>query len=353
MTGTISQSTLKRANRWKLVALIALFLMVFVIIVAVENMLVSSLIAFVIAYTLGPLVSYLERRLGITRQNSTLAVFTSVFAALTLMGLWLFPYLGETLYSLQSDMPRFIVGVGQVISEVESKMHAIAGPLAGFDLTGKVEMQLTAWTGHFFNNLPIVLQSLITVMLLAPFLAFFMVKDGRNLVRGVFNLVPNNVFEPVLSVQHQINFQIGQFVRARILESVIVGGVTALGLVIISFPYAVLLGVFAGVMNVIPYLGPVLGAVPAFLVAAVNGGSALDFALISAVYIIAQLIDAGVLIPLVVAKIVDLHPVTVIVVIIAGSQVMGILGMIISIPVASALKVTINTIYRHLVDTRS
>ncbi len=120
----------------------------------------------------------------------------------------------------------------------------------------------------------------------------------------------------------------------------------------ISFPYAILLGVIAGLTNLIPYLGPVLGAVPAFLIAFVNGASSLQLALLAAVYIAAQLIDIGLLIPVLVAKIVNLHPVTVIVVIIAGAQTMGILGMIISIPLAGTLKVTVSTIYRHLIDTR-
>ena len=180
-----------------------------------------------------------------------------------------------------------------------------------------------------------------------------MVKDGRSVVNMVLGLVPNHLFETALSLIHQINFQIGQFVRARILESLIVGLVTAAGLLIISFPYAVLLGVFAGLTNFIPYLGPLMGAVPAFLIALVNGHTGLAVLMVALVYIVAQLIDAGFLIPLMVARIVDLHPVTVIVVIIAGAQLMGILGMIISIPVASTLKVTITTIYRHLIDTRS
>jgi putative permease len=201
--------------------------------------------------------------------------------------------------------------------------------------------------------LPGALKTFFTVMLLGPFLAFFMVKDGRAVTNTVLDLVPNQLFEPALSLLHQINFQIGQFVRARMLESLIVGMVTAIGLLIIQFPYAVLLGVIAGLTNFIPYLGPIMGAVPAFLIALVNAHSGLDVLLVAMVYVIAQLIDAGFLIPLMVAKIVDLHPVTVIIVIIAGAQLMGILGMIICIPVAATLKVTINTVYRHLIDTRS
>lgn len=349
---TVSQAALKRANRWKLIGLICLLVLLFTIMVAVENLLLSSIVAFVVSYSFGPLVSYLERQ-GVSRTVATSAVFTGAGVAIALLFFWLFPYLGHTLSGLQADMPRFILGVGQFISELETKVHSFAGPLTDFDFTAKVQGHLTIWTHNFFDQLPGVLKTTITVMLLGPFLAFFMVKDGRTMSRTVMGLVPNPLFETALNLLHQINFQIGQFVRARLLEGVIVALVTAGGLFMISIPYAILLGVFAGLTNLIPYLGPIIGAVPALLIAVVNGLSPLEISLVALVYVVAQVIDAGILIPLLVAKIVDLHPVTVIVVIIAGAQVMGILGMIISIPVASTLKVTISTIYRHLIDTRS
>lgn len=352
MSAAVSQATLKRANRWKLAGLLALLLSIFIVLIAVENLLVASILAFVISYTLGPLVNYLERQ-GIGRTLATSFVFVSIGIILGMLALWLFPYFGETLARLQQDMPRFITGVGQFISELEIHLHSFAGPLSNFDLESKVESYLTTWTQSFFETLPGFVKTFFTVMLLAPFMAFFMVKDGRLALRSVLGLVPNHLFETALSLFNQINFQIGQFVRARILESFIVGIVTAVGLLLIGFPYAILLGLTAGVTNLIPYVGPIFGAMPAFAIALVNGHSSLDVFLVATVYIVAQVIDAGILIPMMVAKIVDLHPVTVIIVIIAGAQVLGILGMIISIPVASTLKVTVNTIYRHLIDTRT
>lgn len=352
MRSPISQRTLKRVNRWKLVALLTVLVGFVVVVLSVENLLVSSLIAFVVSYTVGPAVNVLERY-GISRTLSTIFVFVWVGTLLFLCGYVIAPYLGETLFRLKDDMPRFIEGVGHFISELESRVHSIAGPLASIDLTSRVESFLTSGTNHFFEALPSFVKTFITVMLLGPFLAFFMVKDGRTLLRSLLGLVPNQLFETVLSMLSQINMQIGQFVRARLLESFIVGLVTSAGLLIISFPYAALLGILAGITNLIPYIGPIIGAVPAFLVATVNGYSSLDIALVATVYIVAQLIDAGFLIPLLVAKIVDLHPVTVIVVMIIGAQVLGVLGMIISIPVASTLKVTVSTIYRHLIDTRT
>ena len=118
----------------------------------------------------------------------------------------------------------------------------------------------------------------------------------------------------------------------------------------VGFEYALLLAVFAGLSNLIPYIGPVVGAIPAVLIVLVNSVPGLEFLIVIAVYIVAQLIDNFFIIPLVVAKIVNLHPVTVAIVIIIGAQIGGILGMIISIPVACILKLTTTTVYSHLIE---
>jgi putative permease len=150
-----------------------------------------------------------------------------------------------------------------------------------------------------------------------------------------------------------MNQQLGGFIRARFLESALVGGIVWVGLIIINFPYALFLGIVAGITNIIPYIGPIIGAAPAIIIALAAEKTPLYLAVVAAIYVLAQVLDMLLVIPLVVAKIVDLHPVMVVVVIIIGGQVMGILGMIISIPVASILKLTFTEFYNHVVDFRS
>ena len=173
MSVAVSQATLKRANRWKLAGLVALLVMLFVVLIAVENLLVSSILALMISYSLGPLVNYLERQ-GIGRTLATTFVFVSVGIVISLVGLWLFPYFGETVSRLQNDMPRFITGVAQFISELESRVQDFSGPLTNFDLESRIEAQLTSWTRDLFTGLPAFLKTFMTVILLGPFLAFFM-----------------------------------------------------------------------------------------------------------------------------------------------------------------------------------
>ena len=133
MSLAVSQAVLKRSNRWKLIGLLSLIGGIFVALVLVENLLVSVILALMISYSLGPLVNYLERQ-GIGRTLATAFVFVSVGVILTLLALWLFPYFGETVAKLQGDMPRFITGVGQFISEMEMRAQQTAGPHTCFDI---------------------------------------------------------------------------------------------------------------------------------------------------------------------------------------------------------------------------
>lgn len=342
---------LRRQSRIRLAAFLSVVILTFVIVLQVENMLASCLLAFVMSYLIGPLVNHLERK-SVDRVLATTGIFIICGVVLAVAGVMLFPLIGDSLRSIQNDAPKYVEGVTKLFQNLEAKLQPLQNSGLNINLSGRLQEKLLPATEHFFTSLPDLLKRLITVLMLAPFLAFFMIKDGRHFSRTLLALVPNNLFELTYNIYHQINDQMGQFVRARLMEAGIVGFVTWLGLVLIGFPFREILAVFAAVTNLIPYIGPVIGTIPALVLALVNGATPVDISLLLLVYFVAQVIDAAFIIPVVVAKIVDLHPVTVIVVIIIGAQVMGVIGMLISIPVASAIKVTVGTIFRYLTDYR-
>lgn len=341
---------LRRQGLIRLVAFFMIVGLIFWLIVWVENMLTSCLFAFVVSYLLAPVVSRFERR-GVDRVFATTGLFVLIGVFLAFLGTLAAPAIGNQLAELQANAPRYTESLAQALSNLESRL-AVTTDLIALDLGSQISGQLLPMSQRFFANLPEILKRTLTVMLLGPFLAFFLLKDGRQFSRGLLTLVPNSIFEVTYSIYHQINEQLGQFIRARLMESAIVALITWVGLLIINFPYAALLALFAGLVNLIPYIGPIIGVVPALAIALVQGMTGFDIGMLLLVYFIAQAIDAAFIIPVVVAKIVDLHPVLVILVIIVGAQLMGVLGMIISIPVASALKVTFGTIFRHLTDQR-
>ncbi len=343
------QKVLRRERIIKLISVLAVLALGATILLAVENMLLSFVLAFVISYLLGPFANRLERA-GFSRSVAVLVPFCVTGLLILLGTIIMVPMVSAQFGHLKAEVPKYIEGITKLMSETEEYVNVLFQSFYRVDFSSTVEAKLSGWAGTIFGDLPQIIGRMFTVSLLAPLFAYFMLKDGQKFMRSLLNLVPNNLFELALNLQHQINIQLGGFIRARLLEAAIVGAVVWVGLAIISFPYAALLGVFAAVTNLIPYVGPFIGAVPTYLVAFINGDSGLQLMLITIIYAVSQLIDIVFIIPLVVAKIVNLHPVTVILAIIIGSEVMGVLGMIISIPITSILKLTVNTVYNHLVN---
>jgi putative permease len=343
---------IKRERRFKLAAVLGLLAIGLTVLLAVPGMLVSFLLAFVISYLFKPAVNWLERN----RIERTLAILLLYAIAATVIGISsrvLIQRASDQIESLQHDFPNYVEGLDKLIKTREAKFNATFNSYFKLDVSSRVTQWAATSGPGFINQIPNVLSNLLTTLILAPFFAFFMLRDGRSMVHKLLALVPNQLFELALNLTYQINQQLGGFIRARLLESIIVGAVVWVGLFFMGFPYALLLASFAGLTNLIPYIGPIIGAAPAIILSVVNSDPVTRTTIVGMIFLAAQLVDMLFIIPLVVAKIVDLHPVTVVIVIIIGSQVMGILGMIISVPVASILKLTTSEIYQHLTGFRS
>lgn len=343
----IREQIILRENKLRLITAIFILLATFAIIFAVPGMLLSFILAFVITYLLSPVVSGFERT-GLTRSQSIVLPYLMIAAALAFLGVLLTPLLVEQFNSLTAGLPNYVQSVKTLIANSESKINSYI-TLYNVEISDRVGVYLETQTKIFLDELPARATQLLTVLVLAPFFAFFLLKDGRTLYKAALSIVPNNFFEMVLFLSHKINAQLGDFVRARLLEAGIVGIVVWLGLFAVNFPYATFLALFAALTNLIPYIGPIIGAIPAFALCFINKDPSSTILLVAAVYFVAQLIDMLFIIPMVVAKIVNLHPITVVVAIIIGSETMGILGMIISIPIASVIKLTFNTIFERLI----
>lgn len=351
------RATLRRERRIKTASVLTILISTVVIIFAVDFMLVSFVMAFVVNYLLSPIVNSLERK-GVPRQTAILIPFLSTGVLIGLGIYNLLPIASQQFTLLESQLPKYQVDLANLVSAAEERFRGFS-KLYNYSFSQTVNSWIIAQTTVISQALPEFISGSATVLILTPFLAYFMLHDGRRISRSVLSMVPNNLFELALNLHYQLNAQMGGFIRARFLEAAIVGIVVWVGLQIADFPYAILLGVFAGVTNLIPYLGPLIGAVPAVVIALISQDAmmtpsiGLNLFIVTMIYLLAQLIDIALIIPFVVARIVNLHPVTVIIVIIIGSQVMGVLGMMISIPVASAIKLVFQTFYRHMTEMQS
>ncbi len=193
----------------------------------------------------------------------------------------------------------------------------------------------------------------LALLVIVPFAVFFFLKEGRRITHELIELVPNAYFELCLSLIYQINGQIGGYLRGQMLETAIVGLLSVIALTIIGLPNAIPIGLMAGMANVIPYLGPLIGGITASVVALSTGGGGTMVLYVIVAFAIIQMLDNLVVQPLIVAKSVDLHPLLVMLVVSIGSQLLGIMGMLIAVPFTGILKVSTQTIYRGIKGYRA
>ncbi len=346
------KSYVYQERRIKLVFFIFALILLFLAVVKIPNLLVSLLLAIVNYYLLSPIVNLLERK-GFSRTIATLIPFGALtFVIITSINIFA-PMLIEQATSIKDQLPKYSNALNELMIKIENVVNSVASGMYEGDLKSKFMPEITTWAGSLISKAPEYLSQSLTVIILSPFLAFFILLDGRLFMKNLIALVPNNIFELILNLQFQIGEQMGGFIRAKILQSIIVGSVTFAGLLFLDFPSALVLAIVAGILNIIPYLGPILAFVPAVIVHLANSGSnELLFGMVM-VYVVAQVLDTAIITPFVVAKIVDLHPVTVVLVVLVGAQFMGVIGMIICIPLYSAMKVTTIALYRHITDFRS
>lgn len=346
------QQAIVKEQRVKMIFFLSALVLLFLSLFLIKNLLVSVLLAIVTYFMLSPIVDALERR-GLSRTMATAIPFLILFILFLVCVQLLAPTLVEQTKELQNAFPKYVESGSKFLSGLEGQVSSFMAQVYPIDVRGELEPRFASLAQTLFQNIPDYISRSLTVFFLAPFLSFFMLTDGPDFMRKLLSLVPNRFFELGLHLNYQISGQIGGFIRARILESALTSLVLWVGLMIMGFPFALILAVVGGVMNVIPYLGPFIGAAPALVIHFANGGSNTELLWLVLVYGIAQVIDIVVLVPFVVAKIVNLHPVTVVLAVIVGSQMMGIIGMIISIPLFSALKVSAQAIYKHLTDFRA
>ncbi|MBT4792826.1 MAG: AI-2E family transporter [Halobacteriovoraceae bacterium] len=196
--------------------------------------------------------------------------------------------------------------------------------------------------------LPKIIGSLLEWGIMIPLFLFFILKDERR-VRFLFiKIVPNSIVERAYYLYHQFNTKFGDYIFAKAIEALIIGVIITTGLLIIGYPFAFLLGLLAAITNILPYAGPFLGFIPALIVGLVDQNPNTTLGAMIILYLVANIIDLALVFPVLVSKIVNLHPIVVVVSVILGSQFGGIVGMVISIPMAAFFKLLYQEIYLEL-----
>lgn len=301
------------------------------------------IISALIAYILDPLAGRLESS-GMSRTMATLIVFSGLMAILIGFILLLLPVITQEVKELQA---AFAAGEVQIFfKKTESLLQErLAGlGISNLNLTERLQTFFSRFGEGLLGYLLNVV-SIITNLVIIPFIIFFLLKDGQQIKKQLISLVPNRYFEFSLNLLYKMDLQLGNYLRGQFLDAFIIGILSITALWILGINYFFVIGAFAGLANLIPYIGPIAGAIPAIIVSVVQTGNFSMVPWIVLAFAIVQLADNVLVQPIVVAKTVNMHPLLVLLVVIIGGQFMGILGMILAVPVTGVLKVIIQETY--------
>ena len=309
-------------------------------------------IAYVFALALRPLRAFYlgsgKRRRVIFLVSSvviiTLLIYPLVLVASTLP---------QELADLAKSLPKFEGLLREKFIEFKYFMYSAFHIRLEFDPVVLVVNKIRKSGEAMLILIPQIMGNLLEWSLLTPLFCWFLISEGNRLKTGFLGIVPNAWFERSYMLLHQFNGKFGDYIIAKSIEAFILGVLVTTGLWFIGFPYATLLGVIAGITNILPYVGPVIGWVPALLVGALQAKGTVNMFGMNMVFIVANLVDMTLVFPLLVSKIVNLHPLVVVSSVIMGSQIGGVGGMLISVPVAAFLKLLITEIYRSLYPERA
>ncbi|HVK52031.1 MAG TPA: AI-2E family transporter [Pseudoxanthomonas sp.] len=340
--------TLARRWQWLLIAVIVGWLI---------YLLAPVLTPFVCAALLGwlgdPWVDRLERT-GRSRTTSVILVFTLMTLLLVLALIILLPMLEKQVVELASSLPSYRDWFLQTALPWVER-HTGLELVAWLDLDRITEWLRGHWqqaggvAATFFGYLSrsgFAMMAWIANLVLLPILTFYFLRDWDVLVERVASLVPRDHIATANRLARESNDVLGAFLRGQFLVMLALGAIYAVGLSVVGLKLGLLIGIIAGLISFVPYMGTATGIVLGVIAALVqSGGDWTLVAFVLVVFVIGQMLEGYVLTPRIVGDRIGLHPVAVIFAIMAGGQLFGFLGMLLALPVAAVANVLLR--YAH------
>lgn len=299
----------------------------------------AAVIAGLLFYLSLPIVSFLERK-RVPRVLAVILVLVFFAVIISLLLLYLIPVIIEQLSALAEELPAILDRVETWANRI---VNRFGGRVAERHLDTIVD-QIASTAGTaigttasvIFTTLGDIVSVLIAVVA-GVVAAFYLLKDHDSIRRSARRYIPSGSEQIVQNITDGTGRVLSGFLRGQIIVAITVGVLVGLALLLLGVPYAFLLAVIAAVFELVPYLGPVIAAIPAVLLA-LSMSPTTTFLVIVA-FIIIQQIESLILSPKIVGEQVRLHPVTIIFAVLIGKQILGVLGIFLAVPVAGIAKV--------------
>jgi putative permease len=325
------------------VTLVVILVCLFLFLALFSHLLMPVLVALAIAFLLDLPVNKLVA-LKLSRTGSTIVIVAS-FVGLSLISLLgLMPIIWQQSSNLLQEVPNMVTEGQKYLLTLPEKYPDIiqASQIETFINTIKdksLEWGEVALKASLNSISDIV--ALMVYLILVPLMVFFFLKDKQDLFATFSRFLPKER-RMATAVGKEMNQQILNYIRGKVIEILIVGASTTIAFVFLDLRYSVLLGVLVGLSVLVPYVGATIVTIPVFLVALFQFGFSQELGYVMLAYGIIQAIDGNVIVPLLFSEAVNLHPVTIIIAVILFGGLWGFWGIFFAIPLATLVKAVIN-----------
>lgn len=306
--------------------------------------------AGILFYLTKPIMTLLER----FKVNRTVAIML-IFLLLIIIGfivvMYIAPIAQHQFINLMNNIPKMVSWAQDIIAYWQSNQTVIPREIndAITHFTDNLQTYIENALNYIFDFIGGLI-SFITSLVLVPFFLFFMLKDGDKLVPFITHIFEKKKANNIRNLLHKVDFTLASFIQGQLIVSFILGILLFVGYLAIGLNYSLTLGLFAMVMNVVPFIGPFIAVTPALIVGAFQDPMMIIW--VSIITLIGQQIESNLISPNVMGRALKIHPLTIITVILAAGSIAGFLGILFAVPFYSVLKTIIVHFYETYRDSK-
>lgn len=308
--------------------------------------------AMVVSYLLNPIVNVLAVRM-VPRAIAVLLIYLVFVFCVVILIMNMVPLIEHQLNEIIEHFPEWNFQVQRMVQEYNDhgrEWLPVSVQRGIEESLRELENSLGSVLTRFMSGIGTTINQMFLAFVV-PFLAFYMMKDVHEIENRVLRWLPRNRRSEMIRLFRNIDQALGNYIRGQFLVCMVVGILAYIGYLFIGMPYALLLASFVSLFNIIPYLGPFLGAIPALLVALAFSPSMILGVII--VNLIIQMLEGNVISPQIVGRSLHLHPIMIIFALLVGDEIGGLIGLILAVPVFAVGKVIVEHVFEHYIQQRT
>lgn len=330
-------------NEEESILLLLLLVAGVVILVTIGDILAPVLAAIVLAYLVQGVANLLQRT-GLPQWLGFTLAFIVFMGAFFGVILGLLPLVWRQLVGLAGEIPRMLEQGRELLAVLPAQYPEVFSQQQLNQVVGAAQVEVAAFGQRLVTRTLAGIPGFLTVtvyLVLIPIMVFFFLKDRQQIADWLSSFLPRK--RPLLQrIWAEMNVQFSNYARGKMVEIIIVGAVSYVTFTWLGLNYAALLALLVGLSVIIPYIGALLITIPILMVAFFQWGISGDFYVVMAAYVVIQILDGNVLVPLLFSEAVNLHPVAIIIAVLFFGGIWGLWGVFFAIPLATLIKSVIN-----------